>query len=73
VFWEAQGFLGPANEVFAAPALFERAQIEEVSGDTLAATADYRAFLQRYDLPRGEWAARVEESVSGLRRLTGPK
>jgi len=73
VFWEAHRFLGPANAVFAAPALFERARIEEASGDTAAAVADYREFLQRYDLPRGEWAARVEETVSKLRRLTVPK
>jgi len=53
--------------------LFERARIEETSGDTPAATADYREFLQRYDLPRGEWAARVEEAVTRLQRLTGPK
>jgi len=73
VFWEFQRFLGPANVVFAAPALFERARIEEASGATSAATADYREFLQRYDLPRGEWAARVEETVGRLRRLTGAK
>jgi TolB-like protein len=73
VFWEAHRFLGPANAVFAEPALFERARIEEASGDTAAATADYREFLQRYDLPRGEWLARVEETVSRLRRLTDAK
>ncbi len=75
VFWEAHRFLGPANAVFAAPALFERARLEEASGDAAAAVADYREFLQRYDLPRGggEWAARVEEAISRLRRLTGPK
>jgi len=71
VFWEVHRFLALANAVFAAPALFERARIEEASGDTPAATADYREFLQRYDLARGEWAARVEETVSRLRRLTG--
>jgi tetratricopeptide (TPR) repeat protein/TolB-like protein len=73
VFWEVHRFLGPANAVFAAPALSERARIEEASGDSPAATADYREFLQRYDLARGEWAARVEETVSRLRRLTGAK
>jgi len=73
VFWDVHRFLGLANAVFAAPALFERARIEEASGDTTAATADYREFLQRYDRPQREWAARVEETVSRLRRLTGPK
>ncbi len=68
VFWEAHRFLGPANAVFAAPALFERARIEEASGDTLAAAADYREFLQRYDLPRGEWAVRVDETRDKLQR-----
>src|SRR3989454_5125327 len=50
VFWDHHRFLGPANVVFAAPALFERARIEEALGDTAAAVADYREFLQRYDL-----------------------
>jgi TolB-like protein/tetratricopeptide (TPR) repeat protein len=57
VFWELHGLMGPANLVFAAP----------------AAVADYRAFLQRYDRPRGEWAARVAETESRLQRLTGRK
>ncbi len=73
VFWEVHRFLGPANAVFAAPALFERARIEEASADTMAAVADYREFLQRYDLPRGEWAARVEETRGKLERLVGPR
>ena len=73
VLWAFHRFLGPANGVFAPPALFERARIEEASGDTSAAAADYREFLQRYDLPRGEWAARVEEAVGRLRRLTDAK
>jgi TolB-like protein len=68
VFWEAQRFLGPANAVFATPALFERARIEEASGDTAAATAHYRDFLQRYDLPGGEWTTRVQETRSKLQR-----
>src|SRR2546422_349808 len=66
VFWQFHRFLSPANAVFAAPALFERARIEEASGDTTAAVADYREFLQRYDLPRGDWAARVEEARGKL-------
>ncbi len=66
VFWGFHRFLAPANAVFAAPALFERARIEEASGDTTAAVADYREFLQRYDLPRGGWAARVEEARGKL-------
>jgi len=73
VFWDHHRFLGPANVVFAAPALFERARIEEALGDTAAAVADYREFLQRYDLPRGEWAARVEETSGKLGRLSGPR
>src|SRR5206468_4009182 len=60
-------FLGPANVAFSAPALFERARIEEASGDTAAAVADYRAFLERYDLPRGDWAVRVDNTRSKLR------
>src|SRR2546426_737937 len=67
VFWQFHRFLSPANAVFAAPALFERARIEEASGDTTAAVAAYREFLQRYDLPRGDWAARVEEARGKLR------
>ncbi len=66
VFWQFHRFLSPANAVFAAPALFERARIEETSGDTTAAVAAYREFLQRYDLPRGDWAARVEEARGKL-------
>ena len=73
VFWEVHQFLGPVNAIFAAPALFERARIEEASGDTPAAAADYRGFLQRYDLPRGAWVARVDETRGKLQRLSGPK
>ena len=73
VFWEAHRYLGPANLVFASPALFERARIEEASGDTTAAVADYREFLQRYDLPRGEWVARVEETRGKLQRLSSSR
>jgi TolB-like protein len=72
VFWEVHRYLGPANDVFAAPALFERARIEEASGDTTAAVADYRAFLERYDLARGDWAARVDETRGKLRRWGRP-
>jgi len=73
VFWEAHRYLGPSNLVFASPALFERARIEEASGNTTAAVADYREFLQRYDLPRGEWVARVEETRGRLQRLSSHK
>ena len=72
VLWDAHRFLGPANAVFAAPALFERARIEEASGDTTAAVTDYRAFLERYDLPRGDWAVRVDETKGKLRRWRRP-
>src|SRR2546426_3616896 len=65
--WQFHRLLSPANAVFPAPALFERARIEEASGDTTAAVAAYREFLQRYDLPRGDWAARVEEARGKLR------
>jgi len=73
IFWQVHRFLGPANAVFAAPALFERARIEEASGDTTAAVADYREFLQRYDRPRGDWVARVEETRGRLQRLSSHK
>jgi len=68
VFWGFHRFLGPANAVFAAPALFARARIEEASGDTTAAVADYRAFLERYDRPHGDWAVRVDETRDKLQR-----
>jgi tRNA A-37 threonylcarbamoyl transferase component Bud32/TolB-like protein/tetratricopeptide (TPR) repeat protein len=70
VFWELHRYLYPANLVFAAPALFERARIEEAAGDTSAALIDYRAFVERYDLARGAWAARVEQTT---RKLAPPR
>jgi TolB-like protein len=72
-FWDEHRFLGVANQAFAAPVLLELAAIADASGDTATAVADYRDLLQRYDMPRGEWVARVADVRARVQRLTGTK
>ena len=70
VFSGVHRFLGPANRTVGAVALFERARIEAALGRTSAATPHFREFLQRYDMPRGEWVGRIEETIGTLLRLS---
>ncbi len=72
-FWSDHRFLGVANQAFAAPALFELAGIEEASGDTAAAVAHYRDFVQRYEMARGDWVGRVQKATRKLRQLSRPR